>query len=116
MGQGGLGAGPGVLHASVDAAISSGMGGSRIIGCALHASQGSAHPSLYVYTTSTACAHTQHKSNRALAELDCAAMRWRVLCRDGCKPGAWQQLPAACQVPAANAPGWLENHCAKWCA
>jgi len=106
-------AGSNTLHALVLREISSGMSGCSIIGCALHATQASSHPSIYIYTTSTACAHTQHKSNRALAELDCASMRWRVLCRFGCRPGAWQQL-AAGQVPAQGAPAWLQAYCARW--
>lgn len=103
----------GTLHAAVERTISNSMGSCRITGCALHASRGTNHNSLYVYTTSNACAHAQHRTNRALAELDCAKMRWRILCRGQCKPGAWHQLPALCQVPASDAPAWLKEHCAK---
>jgi hypothetical protein len=108
-------AGSNTLHALVLREISSGMGGCSIIGCALHATQASSHPSIYIYTTSTACAHTQHQSNRALAELDCASMRWRVLCMQ-----VWVQarrmVAAGCRSGAAaqGAPAWLQAYCARW--
>jgi len=84
-----LTAGQGLLHTAAADAISRGMGGCTITGSALHTAFGSDEPSIFVYTTSTTCAHRIHKSNRAYAELDCAAFRWRVLCRDGCQdPGS----------------------------
>jgi hypothetical protein len=114
-GKGVAGGECGMLHPSVERVISSNMGSCHITGCALHTLHGSNHSSVYVYTSSTVCAHAQHNSNRALAELDCARMRWRILCRGRCAPGAWQQLAAASPVPSAQAPAWLPNDCAKWC-
>jgi hypothetical protein len=112
----GMYAGSSVLQPAIAHAISSSMGGSRIRGCALHTAHGSQHPSIYVYTTSTSCAHVHHKSNTALAEISCSSRHWRVLCRDGCKPGEWQLLPgpAADCIAASSAPAWLRAHCAKW--
>jgi hypothetical protein len=37
---------------------------------------------------------------------------WRVLCRNGCAPGAWCRLGPACfGIAASTACTWLQAHC-----
>lgn len=72
----------GVLHADVVRAISSTMGGCHITGCALHAVYASNHPSLFVYTTSTACAHTHTTKATGLSQSWTAQQ-----CAGGCCAG-----------------------------
>lgn len=92
----------------------------HITGCALHTSHGSNHSSLYVCTNSTACAHAQHKSNMALAELECDDRCVGVSCAGDSAsqvPGSSSQQHARCrqQQPLHGLQITVQGGVPSWC-
>jgi hypothetical protein len=106
-------AGHGMLSSGMTAQVERALCGGYISSIHQHSRHGTAHPSIYAHTTSTHCAHRQHASNKAVVEIDCRAQTWRILCRDGCKPGPWHTAECAC-VSGNTAPAWLRAHCLRW--
>jgi hypothetical protein len=80
----------------------------------LHARYGFDSPSVYLHTIRTTCAVRQHQSNHAVVEVRCDLLRWRLLCRDGCKPGPWSTLSADALQTAATCPAWLVQQILLW--
>lgn len=99
QGTGVGGAAVGALATAVTHQLEAALQNGRISGVHAHSRHGAAHCSILAHTTSTACAHRAHASNRAVVEVDCQSRRWRLLCRDGCQPGAWQGIACAGRRP-----------------
>ena len=104
----------GVLAAALTAQVEAALHGGHVHSVHLHSRHGTAHPSIYAHTTSTTCAHRQHASNKAVVEVNCRQRTWRILCRDGCQPGPWQQVHSQHSLVGPAAPQWLQSHCATW--
>lgn len=101
------------LAAGFVAQLNAALHGGSVVSVHAHSKRGTDHPSIYVHTTTTHCAHRQHARNRAVIEVDCRAHTWRILCRDGCKPGQWHSANGPL-VEEPSAPGWLQQHWAQW--
>lgn len=95
--------------------ITSALGGCALCRLMPHAKLGSKHPSIFLHTSSTSCSQHQHASNHSVVEVQCSSKQWRLLCRDGCSPGPWQQLHTHALHPGHHCPSWLKQHVDLWC-
>jgi hypothetical protein len=102
------------LAATLTAQLQQALHGGQIISLHTHSRHGTTHPSIYAHTTATHCAHRQHTSNKTVIEIDCSSQAWRLLCRDGCRPGQWQAAASRAAMLTDHAPDWLREHCMRW--